>query len=63
MMENDKPPALNTVDLVLTVLTTFFWLTAASALAWAKGQLVKFTTQEVSPFTGFFTQLFLELYQ
>jgi len=46
MMENDKPPALNTVDLVLTVLTTFFWLTAASALAWAKGQLVKFTTQE-----------------
>lgn len=44
LTENDRPPALNSVDLGLTVLFTFFWLTAASSLAWAKGQIYGFTT-------------------
>ena len=42
-----NPPVLNSVDLGLTVLFTFFWLTAASSLAWAKGQIYGFTTPEV----------------
>ena len=46
-MDGDRPPTLNTADLVLTVLFTFFWLCAASSLAWAKGQLISFTVQEV----------------
>jgi len=46
MMDGDRPPTLNTVDLVLTVLLTFFWLCAASSLAWAKSQLIQFTVQE-----------------
>ena len=46
MMDGDNPPTLNTVDLVVTVLMTFFWLCAASSLAWAKGQLINFTVQE-----------------
>ena len=48
MTENDRPPVLNSVDLGLTVLFTFFWLTAASSLAWAKGQIYGFTTPEVN---------------
>jgi len=47
LTENDRPPVLNSVDLGLTVLFTFFWLTAASSLAWAKGQIYGFTTPEV----------------
>ena len=50
MMVDDRPPALNSVDLGLTVLITFFWLCAASSLAWAKGQLMSFTVQEVHLF-------------
>ena len=46
MTVDEKPPALNSVDLGVTVLLTFFWLCAASSLAWAKGQIYDFTIQE-----------------
>lgn len=40
---NDEIPMLNNVDLLVSILFTFFWLTAASSLAWAKGQLESVT--------------------
>ena len=46
MRVDDEIPALNNVDLVITGLTVFLWLTAASSLAWAKGQLDKITSVE-----------------
>jgi hypothetical protein len=36
---DDRPPVLNSADLVFSLLNTFFWLCAAASLAWAKGQL------------------------
>jgi len=40
---DDRPPLLNSVDLIFTLLNTFFWLCAAASLAWAKGQLSTLT--------------------
>ena len=46
MRLNDEVPMLNNVDLVLSGIIVFFWLTAASSLAWAKGQLSNITKPE-----------------
>lgn len=46
MRLNDEVPALNNVDLVLSAVVVFLWLTAASSLAWAKGQLKLITSHE-----------------
>jgi len=46
MRVDDEIPALNNVDMVITGVTVFLWLTAASSLAWAKGQLDKITSVE-----------------
>lgn len=39
LRENDEIPAYNNLDLIITGILVFFWLTGASTMAWGKNQL------------------------
>merc|ERR1719373_1468935 len=39
LRENDEIPTYNNVDLIITGIMVFFWLTGASTMAWGKNQL------------------------
>ncbi|CBY22249.1 unnamed protein product [Oikopleura dioica] len=39
LRENDEIPTYNNVDLIITGVMVFFWLTGASTMAWGKNQL------------------------